>query len=239
MDAFQRVAQRPADPVRWPLWLALANLFLAVSVILLSLPLLSAYGLASPALGLTLLADEVFTAVVVWPVFFAAVISFAQSRAEIASGRQMAAVASAILGLTGFVAGMAALPLAFPARVSSYFCAYEWDCVLFSFWFPYVPSVFASVVLSHAAISWIGAHHCRDDIAARRLRGASAMLVIVCVASLITQLAGLLDGWAWGLVCLTAPGYLLAAAAAWRESRGRATAILWRGPSRPSPDPWP
>lgn len=150
-------------------------------------------------------------------------------RGEIPGIRRAAAVLSAALGLPGFVVGMASLPWAFPARVSSFFCAYEWECLLYG-WFPYVPTVFAAVVVSHAAVAGIAGGQCRDGAAARRLRAAAVILILVSLVSLMAQFAGAFHGWAWGLVGLTAPGYLVAVAGAWRESRARATAT-------PSPDP--
>lgn len=222
-------AQSLTELIGWPRMLAFANLLLACSAILLVLPVAGVYALDSSDFQFALVVDLFFTALCVWPLFLAAVIAFAESGGEIPGIRRAAAVLSAALGLLGFVVGMASLPWAFPARVSSFFCAYEWECLLYG-WFPYVPTVFAAVVVSHAAVAGIAGGQCRDGAAARRLRAAAVILILVSLVSLMAQFAGAFHGWAWGLVGLTAPGYLVAVAGAWRESRARATAT-------PSPDP--
>lgn len=225
--------------IGWPRLLAWACLSLAAASVLYALPVLGTYLPYEPFLAVVPWLVVLFTALVAWPLWFAAIVGFAESDEVMPRARRAAAIAATVLGVLGVAVGITALPPLFPTPVDSFFCAYEWQCFLFEGWFPYVPTVFASVVVSHAVIAALAAAQSRDRTAGRLLTGAAGILLIVALVSLIVQLAGAFhDGW-WGIASLTAPGYLAAALGAGRESRARATAVPWRGPAGPSRGPSP
>lgn len=234
MDAF-RTNSPPSlgDVFTWPRLFVAANLALAFNVILLGFPIVGAYTDYAP-LGVSPGIPLIFTVLCAWPLQFAAVFAFAESRRSIPARRRAAAAVATVAGVLGLFAGVVTLPLVFPQAWGGFFCEYLWQCVLIEGWFPYVPTVFAAVVLSHAALAVLGGIQSQDAIAGRRLLSAACLLVLVVLVSLIIQFAGAFSGWWWGLASLTAPGYLVAAWGARRESRSWATAVPWPGPGAPS-----
>ena len=220
----------------WPLLLALASLFLAMAAALLAFPVLSVYVLGDPGPAILLpWAAAAFTALLAWPVLVAGVFAFERSREDAPVARRRSALLSTILGLLGFALGLASLPLAFPVVAGGWWVAPEWVFFLVSGWFVYVPTVFAPVVLSHAAFAVLAGSRCRHEGASRSLRAAAILLTVVALVSLLVQGAGALSGPAWGLASLTAPGYAWAATGAWRESRARAIGARPPGLEAPSP----
>lgn len=209
--------RRPGLP-RWPRRLAFAYGVLGTSAALLALPLLgasTAYG--SELVGLGVVAALALTALLAWPILLAAVFGLADARPRVRGAGQPVALVAVALGFVGFIVGMGLLPAEFPARVDSWFCEWEWQCLLYG-GFASVPTVFAPVVVSHAALALVAAEQLSDRRARHRLALGAGLLIAVTFAALVVQITGAFHDWAWGVVCLTAPGYALASAGAWRGS---------------------
>ena len=114
--------------------------------------------------------------------------------------------------------GIGTLPLAFPELYCTIFCIpLGWRLLPY---FPFVPSVFAPVVVGHAIFFWLESRML-GAIPRRTVTRAAQFLGGLAVTSIVIQAAGLFSGWAYLLAGLTAPGYFLAAIGfnrAWREA---------------------
>jgi len=114
--------------------------------------------------------------------------------------------------------GIGTLPLAFPELYCTIICIPEgWRLLPY---FPFVPSVFAPVVVGHAIFFRLESRML-GPVAARTVTRAAQLLGGMAVTSIVIQAAGLFSGWAYLLASLTAPGYFLAAIGfnrAWRDA---------------------
>src|SRR6266566_5147181 len=113
--------------------------------------------------------------------------------------------------------GIGTLPLAFPELYCTIICL-PGGWLLLPY-FPFVPSVFAPVVLGHAIFFRLESR-LLGVIPARTVTRAAQLLGGLAVASIVIQAAGLFSGSAYLLAGLTAPGYYFAAIGfrrAWRE----------------------
>ena len=114
--------------------------------------------------------------------------------------------------------GIGTLPLVFPELYCTIICVpLGWRLLPH---FPFVPSVFAPVVVGHAIFFRLESRML-GPIAARTVTRAALLLGGLALTSIVIQAAGLFSGWAYLLAGLTAPGYFLAAIGfnrAWREA---------------------
>ncbi len=116
------------------------------------------------------------------------------------------------------IIGIGTLPLAFPDLYCTIICLPEGWLLLP--YFPFVPSVFAPVVLGHTFFFRLESK-LFGPVAARTVTSAAQLLGGLAVTSIVIQAAGLFSGWAYLLAGLSAPGYLLGAIGfrrAWREA---------------------
>ena len=115
------------------------------------------------------------------------------------------------------IIGIGTLPLAFPELYCTIICLPRGWLLLP--YFPFVPSVFAPVVLGHAFFFRMESR-LLGPLPARTVTRAAQILSGLAVTAIVIQASGLFSGWAYLLAGFTAPGYFLAAVGfrrAWRE----------------------
>jgi len=117
------------------------------------------------------------------------------------------------------IIGIGTLPLAFPEMYCTIFCLPRGWLLLLPY-FPFVPSIFAPVVLGHAIFFRLESRML-GPIPARTVTRAAQLLGGLAVTSIVIQAAGLFSGWAYLFAGFTAPGYYFAAIGfrrAWRDA---------------------
>lgn len=131
----------------------------------------------------------------------------------ISSGMKWAFVAS----ILGFGIGLVSLPAIFPDRGWS---GPAWVWILFLFLFPYIPSVFAPVVVAHSLVFSFGMTTLRSRHAVAPIAVGVIALFGIATAAIVTQFASrnILGYGVWLFAGLTAAGYL-PAAWGWRIER--------------------
>src|SRR5947208_8516108 len=115
------------------------------------------------------------------------------------------------------IIGIGTLRLAFPELSCTIICLPRGWLLLP--YFPFVPSVFAPVVLGHAFFFRMESR-LLGPLPARTVTRAAQILSGLAVTAIVIQAGGLFSGWAYLLAGFTAPGYFLAAVGfrrAWRE----------------------
>lgn len=129
--------------------------------------------------------------------------------------------------LLGFLAGIGSLIVLYRSPVGWW--APAWLAILAIGLFPYVPSVFAPVVIAHAVLFWIASERFEDSRRARTMVLGSAGLIVVASLGLLAQavlFTPLLVPWVFAVAGATSIGYLVVASA-------------WRGELRASLRPLP
>src|SRR6266700_2460500 len=124
------------------------------------------------------------------------------------------------LSVFGTVVGVVTLPAAFPQDICSIICLSVGTRLLFGFYFPFVPSVFASAVVGHALIFRSEAGLVASG-PSQTLARAGQTLLVLAVVSLAIQVAGSFGGPAYLLAGLSSIGYFQAATGLWRPLRAR------------------